>query len=307
MNNRPARQQAIAKQDEAIQRNVTTIEKSKSTSALAQMASRLNISQTSLQDTLRQTVFAKASDAEFAALIVVANEYRLNPLLKEIYAFPAKGGGIVPIVSIDGWLRIINEHPQFDGIKHEDIYDNDGNFIAVETTIWRKDRNHPIVVMEYLAECKQNTDPWKNMPRRMTRHKSTIQCARYAFGFSGIQDELDAVDGGELTPTQPQQVVPSRADMAGSDDQIETYDPVTGEVVEEVERAADSAAYSSMDGQEVGAEPEINDVLDEIEKCGTVIDVKAVFSRNKENFGGGAYDALVNASNERIETLKGGK
>ena len=45
---------------------------------------------------------------------------QLNPFTKEIYAFPdSKSGGIVPMVSIDGWCRIINEHPQLDGIGFE--------------------------------------------------------------------------------------------------------------------------------------------------------------------------------------------
>ena len=61
-------------------------------------------------------VFQKATESELLALVVVANEYGLNPFLKEIYAFPAKGGGIVPVVSIDGWLRMVNDHPQMDGI-----------------------------------------------------------------------------------------------------------------------------------------------------------------------------------------------
>ncbi|WP_208431614.1 recombinase RecT, partial [Bartonella doshiae] len=42
-------------------------------------------------------------------------------------------------------------------------------------------------------ECAQdNSDPWKKYPARMLRHKATIQCARYAFGFSGIYEEDEA-------------------------------------------------------------------------------------------------------------------
>ncbi len=39
--------------------------------------------------------------------------------------------------------------------------------------------------------CKRNTEPWK-MEHRMLRHKAVMQCARIAFGFSGIHDEDDA-------------------------------------------------------------------------------------------------------------------
>jgi hypothetical protein len=58
--------------------------------------------------------------------------------------------------------------------------------------VHRKDRSHPIEVTEYLAECRQGTEPWKKWPARMLRHKAAIQAIRYAFGFSGIVDPDEA-------------------------------------------------------------------------------------------------------------------
>ena len=116
------------------------------------------------------------------ALLIVAGQYKLNPWTKEIYAFPDKGG-IVPVVGVDGWSRIINSNPQFDGMDFEQDAD------SCTCTIYRKDRAHPIRVTEYLSECKRGTGPWGSHPRRMLRHKSMIQCARLAFGYSGIYDQ----------------------------------------------------------------------------------------------------------------------
>lgn len=163
----------------------------KQTSALAVMASKFNVEPAKLLDTLKNTVFRGASNDELLALVVVSNEYGLNPLTKEIYAFPAKGGGIVPVVSIDGWIRMMNDHPQFDGIDYEFEHSDDGKLISCTAIIYRKDRSHPTRVTEYLVECRRNTEPWK-MERRMLRHKATIQGARVAFGFSGITDEDEA-------------------------------------------------------------------------------------------------------------------
>jgi phage recombination protein Bet len=160
-------------------------------SALAVMAGKYNVEPCKLLDTLKNTVFKNATNDELLALVVVSNEYGLNPLTKEIYAFPAKGGGIVPVVSIDGWIRMMNDHPQFDGIDYQFEHDEQGRLIACTSIIYRKDRSHPTRVTEYLAECKRNTEPWK-MERRMLRHKATIQGARVAFGFSGITDEDEA-------------------------------------------------------------------------------------------------------------------
>lgn len=136
-------------------------------------------------------VIKEASDAEVAALMIVAREHGLNPFLKEIFAFPDKKGGIVPVVGVDGWIRIVNSHPQYDGIEF--VYEKDqGSPAWIECHIFRKDRSHPIKVREFMAECRRDTGPWKSHPTRMLRHKAFIQCARVAFGFAGIYDEDEA-------------------------------------------------------------------------------------------------------------------
>lgn len=160
-------------------------------SALRTMAGRLNVEADSLLSTLKATVCKGCTDPEVMAFSIVANEYNLNPFIKHIYAFPAKGGGIVPVVSVDGWITMTNNHPQMDGIEFEDTHDANGNLVSIACNIWRKDRNRPIKITEYYDECKRPTDPWK-MPHRMLRHKALIQCARVAFGFSGIVDEDEA-------------------------------------------------------------------------------------------------------------------
>jgi phage recombination protein Bet len=176
-------------------------------SALALMASRFNVEPQKLHETLKNTVFKGASDSEMMTLVVVANEYGLNPLTKEIYAFPAKGGGIVPVVSIDGWIHLANSHPQMDGVDFEFAHDADGKLVSCTCIIHRKDRSRPVKVTEYLAECRRGTDPWK-MEHRMLRHKALIQCSRVAFGFSGIVDDEEAATLRDVTPP-PAAVIPT--------------------------------------------------------------------------------------------------
>jgi phage recombination protein Bet len=162
-------------------------------SVLVTMATKYNMEPAAFEATLRATVVPKNTSREqFAAFLVVANEYRLNPLTREIYAFPTSGGGIQPIVSIDGWLNLTNSHPACDGIEFDDHLDSDGKVASITARIWRKDRSKPTTVTEYLAECYRPTEPWKRWPRRMLRHKALIQAARYAFGFSGIVDPDEA-------------------------------------------------------------------------------------------------------------------
>lgn len=170
-----------------------------------------------LIDTLKATAFkGQVSDAQMTALLIVANQYGLNPWTKEIYAFPDKNNGIVPVVGVDGWSRIMNEHPQFDGMEFSQNDD------TCTCTIYRKDRSRPVVVTEYLSECKRpNVGPWQSHPKRMLRHKAMIQCARLAFGFGGIYDQDEAerivekdvtAQGSHSTAAAPKQLPPYPAD-----------------------------------------------------------------------------------------------
>jgi len=164
--------------------------------ALESVASRLSITPDELQNIVINTVMPNGgkgvTNDQFVSFMAVANEYKLNPLTKEIYAYPARSGGIQPIVSIDGWLKIINGHPDFNGMVFEDIRE-EGKLIAVKCKIYKKEIEHPVEVVEYMDECrKNNSEPWKQWPSRMLRHKATIQAGRYAFGLSGIIDPDEA-------------------------------------------------------------------------------------------------------------------
>ena len=153
------------------------------------LAQRLNMGDgAGLIQTLKATAFkGEVSDAQMTALMVVANQYGLNPWTKEIYAFPDRNNGIVPVVGVDGWSRIINSHEKFDGMEFEQDQE------SCTCVIFRKDRTHPIKVTEWMSECKRDgVGPWKSHPKRMLRHKAMIQCARLAFGYGGIYDQDEA-------------------------------------------------------------------------------------------------------------------
>lgn len=176
--------------------NVATL---KPTSLASRMADRFGVDPSEMMATLKATAFkGQVSDAQMQALMIVADQYGLNPWTKEIYAFPDKGG-IVPVVGVDGWSRIINENSQFDGM---DFQQDDESCTCI---IYRKDRSHPIKVTEWMSECKRPTQPWQSHPKRMLRHKAMIQCARLAFGYTGIYDEDEAqrIVEKDVTPGEP--------------------------------------------------------------------------------------------------------
>jgi len=182
----------------------TVVQVAQPPSILSKMAARFNVEPNKMLGTLKATAFkGDVSNEQMMALLIVADQYGLNPWTKEIYAFPDKNNGIVPVIGVDGWARIINSHDKFDGMDFEQ---DDESCTCV---IYRKDRGHPTRVTEYMAECKRNTGPWGSHPRRMLRHKAMVQCARLAFGFVGVfdQDEAERIIERDITPEA--EVVPA--------------------------------------------------------------------------------------------------
>lgn len=57
----------------------------------ARMAERFGVDPAEMMQTLKATAFkGQVSDAQMQALLIVADQYGLNPWTKEIYAFPDK-------------------------------------------------------------------------------------------------------------------------------------------------------------------------------------------------------------------------
>jgi hypothetical protein len=96
-----------------------------------------------------------------------------------------------------------NDHPQFDGMDLDVEFGDDGKPESATCRIYRKDRAHPTSITEYFSECFRNTEPWKQYPARMLRHKALIQAARIAFGFSGIYDEDEGKDVAGIRNVTP--------------------------------------------------------------------------------------------------------
>lgn len=205
------------------------------TTLTGKLAVRFDIGDsTELIETLKQTAFkGNVSDAQMTALLIVANQYGLNPWTKEVYAFPDKNNGIVPVVGVDGWSRIINGDDRFDGIEFEQ------DDTKCTCKIYRKDRTRPVAVTEFMDECKRGTGPWQSHPKRMLRHKAMIQCARLAFGFAGIydQDEAERITQGE------RDVSPASTVMRG-----ETDNPRRAELLRAAEAIANTGDVDALRG-----------------------------------------------------------
>ena len=117
-------------------------------------------------------------------LLRMASKHLLDPLSDEIGLMETKEG-FLPFITIDGWAKLINQHPQYAGMSLREPTESNNQLPAwMECTIYRNDRILPIVVKEYLEEVMTNHPSWQQMPRRMLRHRVIQQCARLAFGIN---------------------------------------------------------------------------------------------------------------------------
>ncbi|MCW7552914.1 recombinase RecT [Endozoicomonas gorgoniicola] len=180
---------------------------------VARFAERYGFREDELLNTLAQTAFRQQNGSvptreQMLSLLAVADCYGLNPFIKQIYGLSDRRGGVLPVISVDGWLLIMNSNPESDGIEFnypDELIQFDEDMKPchpwAECTVYRKDRTHAIRVREYLDELyrpavikngKKFPGPWQTCPKRMLRHKSQIQAIRIAYGLSGLFEPDEA-------------------------------------------------------------------------------------------------------------------
>jgi hypothetical protein len=149
---------------------------------------------------LTQTALSRLcvwNETDLKRLLIVAERLGLDPLNNEIYA--VQGGddpmsAAILVVSVNGWARILNANPAFDGMYFLESPETQDSIPQwIECTIHRKDRKVPTSIREYLCEVKGEHGAWLTHPRRMLRHKAMVQCARICFGLVGVYDIDEAM------------------------------------------------------------------------------------------------------------------
>ncbi len=184
---------------------------------------RSGLTKESFVKTITQTAFdgiTAWTQADLERVLIAAENYQLNPLNREIFAISQSIEPLQPVllvVGVDGWSKILNAHPQFDGVQFVESSDQPENVpLWIECTIHRKDRSVPVSVKEYFQEVRGEHISWLTHPRRMLRHKALTQCARLAFSLSGIYDNDEAQriqSAKNLSLTKRQAIKPSNKEL----------------------------------------------------------------------------------------------
>ena len=180
----------------------TSAAKAQTQGLIARLAGRFGVEPNRLLKCLTSQVFKQAdgrqpSNEELMVLLLVCENFGLSPFNREIYAFRGKNGDIVPVVSLDGWAKIVRSQKDFNGVSFR--FSETTVKVAgcnqelpefVECAMRLKGVDEPIVIQEFMVECFNDKSPvWRKWPRRMLRTRAFIQCARLAFSLTGLYDE----------------------------------------------------------------------------------------------------------------------
>lgn len=178
------------------------VAKAQTQSLIARLAGKFGVEPNRLLKCLTTQVFKQAdgrqpTNEELMVLLLVCENFGLNPFNREIYAFRGKNGDIVPVVSLDGWAKIVRSQKDFNGVKF--AFSTTTVRVPgctqelpefVECAMQLKGVDDPVVIQEFMVECFNDKSPvWRKWPRRMLRTRAFIQCARLAFSLTGLYDE----------------------------------------------------------------------------------------------------------------------
>jgi hypothetical protein len=167
--------------------------------ALQVIASSNGVTVEEVQEVIRGMIIsgknqqgAVATNAEMTVVSSIFAKYDLNPFVREGHAF-ISGNKLQVMIGLDGWLKIMNRQPDYDGYEQIDNFDGNGELVSVTTKIYVKGRKYPTPHTEYMDEAYQQTSPaWRKYKKRMLSGKSLGQCVRKSFGISEVLDVDEA-------------------------------------------------------------------------------------------------------------------
>lgn len=156
-------------------------------------------------NTIRNTVAKGADDNELAMFLHLSQTYGLDPFLKEIFY---SGQMKTIITSRDGYLKVAQRDPDFEGIQSMAVCKNDdfsvdmvnnvvnhsfgkgerGEVIGAWAVCYRKGRKPVIAYADY-AEYNKGNQIWKTYKSAMCCKVAEAFALKRQFGISGLVTE----------------------------------------------------------------------------------------------------------------------
>jgi phage recombination protein Bet len=160
-------------------------------------------------ETIKRTVASEADTDELKMFLHVAKSYGLDPFNKEIFFWKVKGKPTI-MTSRDGYLKIADRHPQYDGLVSDVVRKNDGfkrksdgieheygtergDIVGAYALVYRKDRSYPVYVFAPFEEYRSDTKAWYQYPSAMILKVAESMALKRSFSVSGLvsREEMD--------------------------------------------------------------------------------------------------------------------
>jgi len=207
---------------------------------------------------IKETVCKGATDPQLQMFLQVCKRTGLDPFLKEIWFIAEKS---IIMAARDGYLRVANEHPMYDGIETRVERDDKGVPIKAVCTVWRKDRTHPTICEAYYSEYKAASPVWTKYPSAMIGKVAEVLALKRSFAINGVvsEEEMDAtnhpVSRATAAPTVqptieappvPEEVQRMWDHMTSTATVCEVFNQLYTRMVEVMGAAAGNAEYSRI-------------------------------------------------------------
>lgn len=140
---------------------------------------KLNLDDKKVIETIKRTVAVGADEVELSMFLEFCKAAGLNPFKREAWFIKA-GGRAQIMTGLNGYLKIANKHPQFDGMEIE-IIEGQGGVEKAICKVHRKDRKYPSTGIALMREYKKGTPIWSQMPSVMLGKVAKCIAIREAF------------------------------------------------------------------------------------------------------------------------------
>jgi len=223
-------------------------------------------------DLVKKTVAKDATNDELQTLLYLAKEYNLDPLKKEIWFIKYSGKASI-ITSRDGYLKIANENPNFNGIEGDVVYGGDiltkrdNGSILIEygqehlafdksklsgafCNIYRKDRDIAVSVFVNLRDYQGDSQIWKKYTNAMILKVAESMALKRAFSISGLvtAEEMDEEIESVPKNTTKSEKIEKNIEVVGQDipENINPKEYITAEQEDIFQRLLDC-----IDGKDI--------------------------------------------------------
>ncbi|NQZ49669.1 MAG: recombinase RecT [Moritella sp.] len=251
----------------------------------------------------------EATESDVNRVVALCEAYGLNPYERHLYIEHNDHGMLEPILRIDGWYKIANAHPDYDGFEFfesevETTIDlssysesmnlpprMEGEKRSVHTyvgcKIYRKSVKHSPIVKTYFEEVfNSQSSTWLTHPKRRLQQKAFAEAVRIVLGVNifeagmaelsdSLPNDQERVTPEQAPPSQPQVVkVEVEVNAAAGTSSMNILN--IGELEDRIATINANKVLNVADGQvEANVETEANVQLDTNVETATITQIDA--------------------------------